>query len=81
MWRARNSICLPDLAVDSQVLLRKALGQLELVIVHQCRVRDNDQWGTDAQYLANSPGAWDESSVATKWGSGKREMGAKRTAV
>ena len=52
---------LPDVAVDDQVLLLEALGQLELVIVHQCRVRDDNQWGADAQYLADRSGAWDEA--------------------
>ena len=56
-WSRRRVRGLPDVAVDDQVLLLEALGQLELVIVHQCRVRDDNQWGADAQYLTDRSGA------------------------
>jgi hypothetical protein len=52
-------VVLPDAAVDGQVLLLEALGQLELVIVHQGRVRDDDERGADGEYLADRAGAWD----------------------
>ena len=53
----RGVACLPDVAVDDQVLLLEALGQLELVIVHQRRIGDDNQWGADAQYLTDRSGA------------------------
>ena len=37
--------------MDGQVLVLETLSQLKLVIVHQRRVRDDNQWGADAQYL------------------------------
>ncbi len=61
----RGVACLPDVAVDDQVLLLEALGQLELVIVHQRRIGDDNQWGADAQYFTDGSGAWDEELVAT----------------
>jgi hypothetical protein len=53
-------------ALDDQALLLEALNQLKLVVVHQCRVCDDNERGADVQDLPDSSRAWDEVSVVTE---------------
>lgn len=46
--------------MHSCILRREILSQLQLVIVHQSRVRDDNQGGADGHDLAHCSGAWDE---------------------
>lgn len=63
-----SEACLPHVALDNQALLLEALHQLKLVVVHQCRVRDDNEGGADVQGLPDGSCAWDEMLVATKQG-------------
>ena len=65
--------------MNGLVLPLEVLGKLKLVIVHQRRVGDDNQWDSDAQYFANSPGAWDERLVAIKLRSAIAQLGGQPT--
>lgn len=45
--KGEKEIDLPNATVDGYILLFEALSKLKLMIVHQCRVGDNDQWCAD----------------------------------